>query len=120
MAATFTHTPSVGFAKASNIRVINTKFGEGYSQRTSEGLNTMENSWNLSFINQPLTTAFAIDTFLATSGTGDLLAGGKDYFYFTPIGETSVYRVICQSWTFDYTSAISATITATFTRVYEM
>lgn len=113
MAQIFTWIPSIGFSKESQPEVTTTKFGSGYSQRIRYGINTITASWSLSFINQDVTTANAIVTFLE-------LHGGAEYFLFQPAGESTYYKVICSTWNVEYTSPISRTITATFTRVYDI
>lgn len=120
MTATFTYIPSLGFQKASKPRVLVAQFGEGYQQRMSDGLNTQNTQWSLQFINKPKAMAEAIELFLATAGTGDVTEGGKAYFYWNPPGENATYRVICQDWSIEYTSSFSATVSATFIRVFEV
>jgi phage-related protein len=113
VAQIFTWIPSTGFTKESQPEVTTTKFGSGYSQRIRYGINTITSSWSLSFVNQSVPVANAIIAFLE-------LHGGAEYFLFQPPGESTYYKIICSTWNLEYTSHISRTVTATFTRVYDI
>jgi len=116
MAEIFNFTPSKGITKQSKPVVTTNKFGSGYSQRVSYGINNREESWDLSFINMKVTgekNAYDLINFLEAED-------GVSYFLFTPPGETTQYKVICQDWSVEYTSHISRTIKATFVRVYDL
>lgn len=116
---TFTWTPSTGFSVEHTPRVSKAKFGDGYSQRTRYGINTVDIAWNLTFVNQSISKAKEIVDFLTYHG-------GTEYFYFIPYfnvheGETSTtYKVICSEWSVEYTSPISKTITAKFEKVNDI
>jgi len=113
MAEIFNFTPSKGITKQSKPVVTTNKFGSGYSQRVSYGINNRDESWDLSFINVTVPQAKNITDFLEAED-------GVSYFLFTPPGETTQYKVICQDWSVEYTSHISRTIKATFVRVYDL
>jgi phage-related protein len=122
MAAVFTWVPSVNFRKQNKARVLTAAFGDGYSQRSSDGINNINMEWQLSFINQPLAIADAIEIFLRTAGIGgnNSQYAGVQYFLWTPIGEVTQYKVVCDTYDIDYTSHISRTINASFRRVYDL
>jgi phage-related protein len=64
MADIFTYVPSRGFSRTSKPTVNTVKFGSGYSQRVAYGINNLDDSWDLQFTNQPLSTANNILDFL--------------------------------------------------------
>lgn len=113
MVDTFSFTPSRSFSRKSKPNVVSAQFGDGYSQRIRRGINTLSDSWEVSFINQPLNIAEQIIVFLTNKA-------GSEYFLFNPPGDINTYKVICQDWSTEYTSHISRTITTTFIRVYDI
>ena len=108
-----THTPSIGFSKNTKTNVTRVAFGDGYEQRVVAGINNMPATWRLTWKDQPISVTTAIENFIKATG-------GKDYFYWTPPGETTQYKVICsEGWDIEYSSSISRTLTTTFTQVFD-
>lgn len=56
--------PDKSFRRSSRPRVLEARFGDGYSQRVSDGLNTIMESWSLSFQNRSIVDINLIKTFL--------------------------------------------------------
>ncbi len=112
MADTFTWIPSMGYSEQAKPKVNIITFGDGYSQRVASSINTLDNTWNLSFINQTLAQASSIVSFLESKG-------GYEYFLFTPEGAANPVKVTCSEWSEEYVAHFSRTITATFKRVYD-
>lgn len=110
--AVFTYTPSKGFTKQSNPRVLVAQFGDGYSQRLGDGINPVSESWSLNFGSIDITTAQNIVSFFETHK-------GYIAFDWTPPGDLTAIKVICDNWSAQYESHISRTLTASFKRVYE-
>lgn len=75
--ATFSWIPSTEAAQTVKPRVLQAKFGDGYSQRVPDGLNTLLRSWQLTFKNRTKIEADAIEAFLDA-------AGGCTAFDWTP------------------------------------
>jgi phage-related protein len=109
--AEFTWTPSRGFTLDTTPKVNVAKFGDGYAQRTPSGINNIEQVWQLSFQNQVIATANAIISFLASKQ-------GSTPFTWLPPGEITEVLVVCTKWSRTYDSHLTASITATFERVY--
>lgn len=65
---TFTYIPDFGASKKLNPKINSIKFGDGYEQRASSGLNTNPQIWNLSFSNRTDIEAEAIDDFYRLEG----------------------------------------------------
>jgi len=109
---TFTYIPSTNFTADNAPRVLTAQFGDGYSQRTADGINTNVKNWDLSFNNRTLEDALAIKDFFITKK-------GVEAFLWTPPGESTALSVIAPSWKETYTSPITRTISVNFQRVYE-
>ena len=110
--ATFTYVPDRSFKQSVKPRVLKAQFGDGYSQRLADGINTLGRSWNVTFKNRDLTTISAITSFFEG-------LQGTVSFDWTPPGEVSSVKVICEEWNEEYITEDIRTITATFMRVYE-
>lgn len=108
----FTWIPDRGFNTETTPRVLTAKFGDGYSQRVADGINSLEQTWTLSFNSRSLTEVTAIESFLVTKG-------GITRFTWTPPDSSTEYRVICSRWNISYETNISRNISATFERVYD-
>lgn len=111
MASTFTWLPSYTPKLTKKPRVLETQFGDGYSQRVGDGINTNPQTWSLNFSARDETDATAILAFL------DAL-GGVAYFSWTdPNGNTGNY--ICQEYGSSRTSPLLYEVTATFIQVFD-
>ena len=113
MAEVFTHVAAASFTRNSKARIRIAQFGDGYSQRIREGINTQDDTWELSFVNRSISDAASIISFLESKH-------GSDYFLWTPPGDTTQFKVICDSWNTVYASPISRTISCTFKRVFDL
>ena len=60
---TFSFTPSKGVKHTTKPRVTSISFGDGYTQRTQRGLNPMDETFVVPFINCPISTADSIVAF---------------------------------------------------------
>ena len=106
-------TPSYGAEKRSQPRRRVVQFGDGYEQRVQFGLNQNPKEWSLSWNNITETDADTIETFL------DARAADSASFDWTPPGESTAYKWVCDSWTKSIPYNNRAIITATFRQVYE-
>ena len=113
MAETFTIVPDRGFSKQSKPRVNTAKFNDGYSQRIAVGINSLDESWNLTFRNRSITEANTIVSFLQARNA-------VSYFLWTPPGESTQVKVICPEWSVEYNSEFSKSVSCTFNRVYDI
>ena len=105
-------TPAYGLQKTSAPTVRTVRFGDGYEQRTSLGLNQNPKSYNLTF-EVSETDADTIETFL------DARAADNASFDFTPPGESSSSKFVCEQWDKSIPYLNRATIQATFREVFE-
>ena len=104
--------PTYGAQKTSQPRVRQVQFGDGYSQRISFGLNQNPKQWSLTW-EVTETDADTIETFL------DDRAVDGDSFTWTPPDSATSYKWICYQWNKTVPYYNRATITATFTQVFE-
>jgi len=105
-------TPTYGLQKTSAPAVRTVRFGDGYEQRLSLGLNQNPKSYNLTF-EVSETDADTIETFL------DARAADSASFDFTPPGESSSSKFVCEQWDKSIPYLNRATIQATFREVFE-
>ena len=84
-------TPTYGAQKSSAPNVRIARFGDGYEQRTTFGLNQNPKQWDLTW-NVSETDADTIETFL------DARAADGASFEWTPLGESTEYNWVCEQW----------------------
>ena len=106
-------TPSYGPSKTSspNVRVI--QYGDGYERRLTYGINQNPKVWSLFWRNISETDADTIETIL------DARAVDSDPFDWTPPGESSSSKWVCQNWQKSIPFNNRASISATFRQVFE-
>jgi len=107
----FNYSPSFPPKVSYQPRVTEATFGDGYSQRVGDGINTNPQSWSLTFAGIDNATADAIVSFL--SGKAAVTS-----FTWTPPGGTEI-RVICKTWQRIRPTSTHSTVTATFDQVFE-
>ena len=105
-------TPTYGVQKRSNPSVRTVRFGDGYEQRTTLGINQNPKIYQLTF-EVSETDADTIETFL------DARAADNASFDFTPPGEGSSSKFVCESWTKSIPYLNRANIQASFRQVFE-
>lgn len=106
-------TPTYGgFTKQSRPNKRRIVFGDGYEARILFGLNQNKKSYSLTF-EVSEADADTIETFL------DARAADSESFDFTPPGEASSSKFVCDSWSKSIPYLNRATIQATFREVPE-
>lgn len=109
---TFTYTPDFGASQTKKPSVNSMRFGDGYEQRATFGINTNPSAWQLSFSMRDDTEATAIDAFLTARK-------GVEYFDWTPPG-SSAGKYICREWTKTLDRNNLNTIQAKFEQVFDL
>lgn len=71
-------------------KVLSARFGDGYEQRTLDGINAIAQIWSVAFRNRPTAEANAILNFLRAKS-------GVTPFTWTPPAGAEI-RVICRKW----------------------
>ena len=87
--------------------VESTKYGEGYEQRTSIGINSKPRKWSVR-VNKNVAAAL---NFLETHN------GEKSFMWTDPLGVTSMY--LCREWTCNHVGADIFDISCDFEQVFE-
>jgi len=106
-------TPTYGVQKSSAPVTRKVQFGDGYEQFLTFGLNQNPKSFSLTF-EVSETDADTIETFLDARA-----ANNMESFNFTPPGEGSSSKFVCEQWTKSIPYLNRATIQATFRQVFE-
>ena len=104
--------PTYGVQKRSEPNIRTIQFGDGYEQRTTFGLNQNPKIFNLTF-EVSETDADTIETFL------DARAVDNASFTFTPPGEASSSKFVCEGWNKSIPYLNRARVQATFREVFE-
>lgn len=76
-------------------KTINSQLGDGYVQRTPDGINTMLRKLTLSWTNLTDAEGLQIQNFFTQQA-------GVYPFYYTPNGETVQRCFVCSDWTYTY------------------
>ena len=105
-------TPSYGAQKSSAPVTRIAKFGDGYEQRTTFGINQNPKQWDLTWNNISEANADTIETFLNARA-------GAESFDWTPPDESTSYKWVCEQWSKTIPYNNRATISATFRQVFE-
>tara|TARA_R100000030_G_scaffold46056_3_gene34787 strand:+ start:532 stop:873 length:342 start_codon:yes stop_codon:yes gene_type:complete len=105
-------TPTYGIQKRSAPSVRRMQFGDGYEARLTYGINQNPKIFSLTF-EVSETDADTIETFL------DARAADNANFDFTPPGEGSASKFVCEEWSKSIPYLNRATIQATFRQVFE-
>lgn len=109
----FDWAESAGSALDEKPRVLETKFGDGYSQRSPDGLNPIAQSWSLRFTGCDDAKANLIITFFREH----LAVYAFDW---APLWATATIRVLCSEWSRSLPNEFgNSDITAKFTQVFE-
>jgi phage-related protein len=103
--------PDQGATKSSKTRTRVSKFGDGYEQRIGDGINSIVESWDLTFSGRTLAEIDLIDTFLEAQ------AGVYAFYWATPRGVTRKFK--CVEWKPSYSHAFDCSLTCTFEQVFE-
>ena len=104
--------PTYGVQKRSAPSVRGIQFGSGYQQRAQFGINQNPKVYDLTF-EVSESDADTIETFL------DARASDNAAFDFTPPGELTSSKFVCETWSKSIPYLNRATIQATFREVFE-
>jgi len=103
--------PNYGLAKSSSPRVLEVRYGDGYSSRLVFGLNQDLKMYQPRWDNLSESDADTIENFLVARK-------GQESFDWTPPGD-SAGKYICKNWNKTIPYANRASISATFQQVAE-
>jgi phage-related protein len=98
-------------------RVHIAKFGDGYEQRVGNGINVLEQEYEVTFVNRTKEDIDDIAAFLESK------AGVTSFTFVVPdsneSGSELSMKVVCSSWNQTWSYDNYYNLTATFRRVYE-
>jgi phage-related protein len=111
-------TPDKTLTRKSKPRVLVSKFGDGYEQRISDGINNITESYSVAFTNREKTFIDDVVDFL------DAKAGVTKFDFTIPDAKTGgsgeqTVKVVCEDYSTNFEYDEFYTLTATFRRVYE-
>lgn len=109
--STFPFVPDQALTKSVKVNVNESTFGDGYSQRSSNGINTLGETLGLKFTVRTRAEINAIEAFLE-------IEKGVTSFYYTAPGSTAK-RYTCDTWDANYMHDQNAELTCTFKRRFE-
>lgn len=89
--STFTWLVDANPVQTKRPRVNSIRFGDGYEQRVSHGINTNPQVWDVSFSNRDEDESTEIDEFLDS-------LGGISSFDWVPPGQDTARKFKCQEW----------------------
>ena len=108
--------PDKGLTRASNPKVLIAKFGDGYEQRLADGINSIAETFNISFNSRTKEEIDDITGYLSS------LKGVTAFNLTVPDsnngGETTI-KVVCDSYNQNYMYDGFYSANATLRRVYE-
>ena len=105
--------PDVGSSISAQHRVNKAKFGDGYIQRSGDGINTKEEAPTLNWSQLTSAEATAIINFLD---------GQKGYiaFNYTLPGESTPKKFTCEKYSRGYSPGAEYNVSAQLERVYDL
>ncbi len=95
--------------KESAPRVLEAKYGDGYSQRVPDGINVNPQKWSITFVPCSLSDYNTIDAYLVSMI-------GQAFQWVNPDGQT--IKVKCDTWSCSYQPPSLRVVTATFEQVF--
>ena len=107
-----------GLSRQVSFAILKANFGDGYSQRARDGINSKREALSISFNNREYKEGNLIAKFLDTKQGLNFNLTLTD----TAVGEednTEVLRVTCDGYNLVYINDTTVSIQATFNRVYE-
>ena len=104
--------PAPGLTKSSAPATRKVRFGDGFEKRLSFGLNQNPKTFNLTF-NVSESESDTIEAFL------DARAADANSFTYTPPGESSAMKFVCEQWSKSIPFHDRAVIQATFVEKFE-
>lgn len=102
-----------GFQRQAQHRVLTANFGDGYEQRVRDGINTKNETFNISLNNRSAAEVNKVAKFLDNYSGKNFILTVTDYD-----GDVNI-NVVCDSYNITYKYEDILTLTTTFRRVYE-
>jgi len=114
-----TIVPDKTLARSSKPRVKSAKYGDGYEQRAKAGLNSIEESFTVAFVNREKAIIDDINKFFEDkAGVTSFDFTIPDTDNTTTTGEKTI-RVVCPEWNTQYSNSNHYSLSASFVRIYQ-
>ena len=104
--------PTRASSRAVTPRFLRADLGDGYDQRSGDGIQTIKAEWNVEFAAMDQTNADTLVAFFE-----DL--EGYQKFEWTPFRQTVEKKFICTSWSESFPGNSLTNISATFREVFD-
>ena len=103
-----------GFTRQSTPKIHTMNFGDGYSQRITDGINNLQQTMNVSFSTRPKAEIDDLVAFFES-------LGGVNKFEMTidDSNGNETIKVLCQQWSQTWAFDNFYSLSATFVRCYE-
>jgi len=108
--------PDKNLSRSTSPRVLRASFGDGYEQRLADGINTLAESYSVSFNNR---TKEEIDDIVAFFDAKKAVTAFEFTIPDSNNAGQSIIKVVCDSYNLNYTVGDFYGCSATFRRVYE-
>ena len=102
-----------GFTRNVKQNLLVARFGDGYEQRVGNGINTKQETYDISFKNRSAAEINKIAEFL------DAYTGKNFTFRVTNHSGTEVLKVVCETYSISYPNTELHSLSAKLRRVYE-
>lgn len=99
-------------------RVLEAKFGDGYTQRGSDGIHSLERAYQVSIMSGKTCGSAQYNEALAAKAFLDATYGYISFLW-TPPGEVTAFRFVAKSYNISREGMDVFTITTTFTQDYK-
>jgi len=109
--ATFSYEADNGAQNAAEPRVLRSQFGDGYEQRSGDGINIRPRAWTLTFSSRTAAEMSPIVAFLEARN-------GIESFDWTP-PSGSAGKFVCRRWQHTIVRYGVQNLSATFEEVFE-
>lgn len=109
--------PDKGFSRATTMNVHLSQFGDGYEHRLANGINTKNQTLNVSFTTRPKAEIDDLVAFF--EGLGGVTKFRFDLEDSNEGSSTETIYCVCPSWNQSWAYDDYYTLSATFRRVYE-
>lgn len=106
-------SPVAGASVTPEVRVLKASFGDGYSQRSADGINNIVDKYSLTWENIDREEAETIMAFLRARA-------GVETFTYTVPRETTPRKWLCEQFQQTHVTAVLDTVTATFIESFDL
>jgi phage-related protein len=105
--------PSIATSRTVEARTLEAGFGDAYTQRAGDGINTIRDSWDVEWTCLDSTAYTEINSFLEARQ-------GFESFEWTPPGESVEKKYICKMWNIAHLGNSKYRLNATFNQVFDL